>query len=222
VYEEERELVVMLLVDFSRSQNFGSTRQMKNEIATEICALLAFSAIKNNDKVGLILFTDEIEKFIPPKKGRSHILRIIRELLSFEPKGKGTNIKAALEYFNRVIKKRCIAFLISDFIDDGYEKPLRIVGRKHDLIALNMYDPREKELPKVGLVKFKDAETGEEIWVNTGDVNVREEFGLYWRTIREKRERLFITSNVDAIDVRIDEPYINPLVNFFRQRERRL
>jgi len=222
VFEEERELVVMLLVDFSRSENFGSVRQMKNEIATEICALLAFSAIKNNDKVGLILFTDEIEKFIPPKKGRSHILRILRELISFEPKGVGTNIKAALEYFNKVIKKRSIAFLISDFLDEGYDKPLRIVSRKHDLIAVNMYDPREVELPKVGLMKLKDAETGEEIWVNTSDRNVREQFGQYWRSEKEKRDRLFLTSKVDTIDIRIDQPYINPLVNFFRLRERRL
>lgn len=222
IFEEERELVVMLLVDLSRSESFGTARQMKNEIATEICALLAFSAIKNNDKVGLILFTDTIEKFIPPKKGRSHILRILRELISFEPKGIGTNIRGALEYFSKVIKKRSIAFLISDFLDEGYDKPLRIVGRKHDLIAVGMYDPRETGLPKVGLMKLKDAETGEEMWVNTSDKDLRDQFEQYWRVEKEKRDRLFLTSRVDTIDVRVDQPYINPLVDFFRLRERRL
>lgn len=222
IFEEERELVVMLLVDLSRSESFGTARQMKNEIATEICALLAFSAIKNNDKVGLILFTDTMEKFIPPKKGRSHILRILRELISFEPKGIGTNIRGALEYFNKVIKKRSIAFLISDFLDEGYDKPLRIVGRKHDLIAVGMYDPRETGLPKVGLMKLRDAETGEEMWVNTSDKDLRDQFEQYWRVEKEKRDRLFLTSRVDTIDVRVDQPYINPLVDFFRLRERRL
>jgi uncharacterized protein (DUF58 family) len=222
IFEEERELTVMLLVDFSRSGEFGTTGQMKNEIATEICAVLAFSAIKNNDKVGLILFTDRIEKFVPPKKGRAHILRIIRELLSFQPTGSGTSIKEALEYFNHIIKKRSIAFLISDFIDDGYDKILRIVSRKHDVIAVELTDPREEQLSSVGLVKFRDAETGRERWVDTGNTAVRKGFEEYWRQRRTARRGMFIRSKVDAIPIRVDRPYIKPIVDFFKLRERRL
>lgn len=221
IYEEERELTVMLVVDFSRSGNFGTSAQMKNEIAAEICAVLAFSAIKNNDKVGLILFTDTIEKFVPPKKGRAHILRIIRELISFEPAGKGTNIRQALEYFNHVTKKRSIAFLISDFIDEGYDNILRIISRKHDVIAVEVFDPREEDLPSAGLMKLRDAETGSERWVDTGDRAVQAEFRRFWRARRARQGALFLRSKVDAIPIRIDRPYIKPIVDFFRQRERR-
>jgi uncharacterized protein (DUF58 family) len=222
VFEEERELTVMLVVDLSGSGGFGSTKQLKNEIATEICAVLAFSAIKNNDKVGLLLFTDTIEKFVSPKKGRAHILRIIRELLSFQPKGSGTDITKALEYFNHVSKKRSIAFLISDFIDDGYDKILRIISRKHDVIAVELSDPREMALPSAGLLVLRDAETGEQRVVDTGNAVVRNEFERHWRQRRLDRRGIFVRSKVDAIEVRIDRPYIKPIVDFFRLRERRL
>jgi uncharacterized protein (DUF58 family) len=222
VFEEERELTVMLVVDMSRSGEFGSAGPMKRDIAAEICAVLAFSAIKNNDKVGLILFTDRIEKFVPPKKGRAHILRIIRELLSTEPMRPGTNLRQALEYLNHVSKKRSITFLISDFLDDGYENILKIVSRKHDVIAVELADPREEELPAVGLLKLRDAESGAERWVDTESRALREEFARHWRSRREKRRQLFVRSRVDAIAVRIDRPYIKPIVDFFKLRERRL
>jgi uncharacterized protein (DUF58 family) len=222
VFEEERELTVMLLVDFSRSGSFGSGTQLKREVAAEICAVLSFSAIKNNDKVGLILFTDRIETFVPPKKGRAHILRIIRELISFEPTGTGTNIRQALEYFNHVNKKRTIAFLISDFIDDGYDRILRIVSRKHDVVAIEITDPREEDLPPVGILKMRDAETGEERWIDTSNPYVRRHFAQYWQKRRAARKQLFLRSRVDAIPIRIDRPYIKPIVDFFRLREQRL
>jgi uncharacterized protein (DUF58 family) len=222
IFEEERELTVMLAVDFSRSGAFGSGTQMKNEIAAEICAVLAFSAIKNNDKVGLILFTDTVEKFVPPKKGRGHILRIIRELVSFEPQGTGTNIRQALEFFNHVSKKRTITFVVSDFIDDGFERILRTISRKHDVIAVELSDPREENLPPIGLMKFRDAETGKERWVDTADPAVRSTFVQYWSTRRRERRSLFVHSKVDAIRVRIDRPYIKPIVDFFKLRESRL
>lgn len=222
VFEEERELTVMLMVDFSRSGYFGTHNQLKNEIAAEICAVLSFSAIKNNDKVGLILFTDKIEKFVPPKKGRAHILRIIRELISFEPEGSGTDIRQALEYFNHVNKKKTIAFLISDFIDEDYDRILKIVSKKHDVIAIELSDPREETLPAVGLIKMRDAETGAERWVDTANAAVRREFEAYWRSVREKRRQMFLRGRVDSIPVRIDRPYIKPIVDFFKLRERRL
>ncbi len=222
IFEEERELTVMLIVDLSHSGEFGTGLQLKNEIAAEICAVLAFSAIKNNDKVGLILFTDRIEKFVPPKKGRAHILRIIRELISFEASGTGTDIKQALEYFNHVSKKRTIAFLISDFIDDGFDKILRIISKKHDVIAIELADPREEELPNVGLIKFHDAETNQERWIDTGNVAIRNRFRAYWQKRKNERKNLFIRSKVDAIPIRIDIPYVKPIVDFFKLRERRL
>lgn len=222
IFEEERELTVMLVVDLSRSGSFGSGQHLKNEIAAEICAVLAFSAIKNNDKVGLILFTDRIEQFVPPKKGRAHILRIIRELISFEPQGTGTSIRGALEYLNHVHKKRTIAFLISDFIDDGYDRILRIISKKHDVIAVEISDPREEDLPAVGLVKLRDAETGKERWIDTANPALRREFVRYWKARAAARRDLFVRSRVDAIPIRVDRPYIKPIVDFFRLRERRL
>lgn len=221
VFEEERELTVMLLVDFSSSGNFGTGKQLKNEIAAEICAVLAFSAIKNNDKVGLVLFTDRIEKFVPPKKGRAHILRIIRELLSFQPEGSGTSIRKALEYFNHVSKKRTIAFVISDFIDEGYDHILRTISRKHDVIAVEIADQREEQMPDAGLIKLRDAETGQERWIDTGDPAVRREFAWYWKTRRAERRTMFLRSKVDAIHIRVDRPYIKPIVDFFKMRESR-
>lgn len=221
VFEEERELTVMLVVDFSRSGTFGSVRQTKNEIAAEICAVLAFSAIKNNDKVGLILFTDRIERFVPPKKGRAHILRIIRELVSFEPEGTGTNIRQALEYFNHVTKKRSIAFLVSDFIDEGYDRILRIISRRHDVIAVELADPREERLPDAGLIKLRDAETGAMRWIDSSDPKLRREFERFWQERRTARRSLFVKSRVDAIAIRVDRPYIKPIVDFFQTRASR-
>ena len=221
VFEEERELTVMLIVDFSGSKSFGSQEKLKNEIATELCAVLAFSAMKNNDKVGLIFFSDRIEKFIPPKKGRSHILRIIRELLAFTPQSKGTSIKTGLEFFNHVTKKRSIAFLISDFFDGGYEKPLRIVAQKHDLIAVQLFDPREAQLPDVGLMKMTDAETGKDAWIDTSSTALRDAFAKDWTMKRFERGRMFLKNGIDSIDIDIARPYIQPLVDFFRMRERR-
>ena len=221
IFEEERELTVMLLIDMSGSLVFGSAEKTKQRIAAELSAVLAFSALKNNDKVGLILFTDHIEKFVPPRKGRSHVLRIIRDVLSFEPQGNETNLKGALEYFNHTIKKKSIAFLISDFMDDGYEKIIRIVGRKHDLIGMVLEDPREKELPKAGLIKFKDAETGKIRVIDTSSKIVRDEFSTYRKYHEEKRRQLFIKSRIDAIDVKTDISYVKPLVEFFKRREKR-
>ncbi len=221
VFEEERELTVMLMVDLSGSLMFGSVSKTKQRIAAELTAILAFSALKNNDKVGLILFTDKIEKFVPPRKGRKHVLRIIREVLSFEPEGKSTNLKGALEYMNSTIKKKSIAFLISDFMDEGYEKILRIVGRKHDLIGIVLDDRREKEMPNIGLVKLADAETGAERWIDTSSKRVRSQM-IADRKEREKlRNSIFIKSRLDRIEVTTGSNYIQPLVQFFRRREKR-
>jgi len=222
IFEEERELTVMLLVDLSGSQEYGTGVKFKRDIATELCAVLAFSAIKNNDKVGMIIFTDRIEKFIPPKKGKSHILRIIREFIAFKPEGKGTDIKAALEYFNHVIKKRSIAFLVSDFLATGYGQPLKIIARKHDCIAVQLHDPRESELPNVGLVKLHDAETSLERWVDTSLAHVRTAYRTAWLERKKHRERMFLTSNVDFISIDVQGSYIQPLVEFFKMRERRI
>jgi uncharacterized protein (DUF58 family) len=221
VFEEERELTVMLLVDLSGSLMFGSVSKTKQRIAAELTAILAFSALKNNDKVGLILFTDKIEKFVPPRKGKKHVLRIIREVLSFEPEGKATNLKGALEYMNNTIKKKSIAFLLSDFMDEGYEKILKIVGKKHDLIGIVLDDRHEKEIPNIGLVKLADAETGTERWIDTGSKRVRTQM-ISDRKEREKiRNSIFVKSKLDRIEVTTGSNYIQPLVQFFRRREKR-
>lgn len=222
VFEEERELTVMLIVDMSGSLMFGSVDKTKQQIAAELSAILAFSAMKNNDKVGLILFTDRIEKFVPPKKGRSHGLRIIREILSFQPEGNSTNIKGALEYLNHTIKRKSIAFLVSDFIDDGYEKILNIVGKKHDLIGVVLQDPREKDIPKSGLIKFKDAETGSLRYIDTSNSKVREQFYDMLDSQNALRKSIFMKSRLDSIDVNTSESYVKPLANFFRKREKML
>ncbi len=221
IFEEERELTVMLLVDLSGSLLFGSVEKTKQRIAAELSAILAFSAMKNNDKVGLVLFTDQIEKFVPPRKGKSHVLRIIRELLSFEPRGNSTNLKSVLEYFNHTIKKKSIAFLISDFIDEGYDKIIRIVGKKHDLIGIVLDDPREKDLPKAGLIKFRDAETNEIRFIDSSSKTVRDWFFSYIKTRNEDRRSLFISGRIDSINVDVSQSYIKPLVDFFKLRERR-
>ena len=221
IFEEERELTVMLLVDVSGSGEFGTVTQMKKEIAAELCAVLAFSAIKNNDKVGVIFFSDVIEKFIPPKKGRTHILRIIRELLDFEPTHRGTNIAEGLRYLTSAIKKRSISFLISDFLGEKYDDALKIAARKHDLVGVHLYDPRETELPPGGLIRVVDAETGESAWVDSGDSSVRNGYAKWWREQEDARKKLFLRSGVDTIDIRIDQPFVQPLVAFFRLRGRR-
>ena len=221
VFEEERELTVMLMIDLSGSLMFGSVSKTKQRIAAELSAILAFSALKNNDKVGLILFTDKIEKFVPPRKGKKHVLRIIREVLSFEPEGKATNLKGALEYMNNAIKKKSIAFLISDFIDEGYEKILRIVGRKHDLIGIVLDDRREKEIPNIGLVKLVDSETGAERWIDTSSKRVRSQMILDRKASEKIRNSIFVKSRLDKIEVTTGSNYIQPLVQFFRRREKR-
>lgn len=218
IYEEERELTVMLLIDVSGSRDFGTRMQMKRDLITEIAAVLSFSAITNNDKIGVILFSDKIEKFIPPKKGRRHILRIIRELIDFEPASRQTNIQAALEYFTNVQKRRCVAFLVSDFIDSGYEKGLRIANNKHDLVALKITDFREKELPPVGLLKMLDAETGNFSWVDTSKASVRNAYKHWWLKNHEEQERVFSKAGVDYVELSTGEDYVKPLMNLFKRR----
>jgi uncharacterized protein (DUF58 family) len=221
IFEEERELTVMLLVDMSGSLAFGSIEKTKQQIAAELSAVLAFSAMKNNDKVGLILFSDRIEKFVPPRKGRTHVLRIISEVLSFEPKGKETNIKSALEYMNNAIKKRSIVFLISDFIDSGYESILKIVGKKHDFIGVVLTDEKENLIPKIGLIKMQDAESGEERYIDTSDKEFQKWFLRTRLENYEYRKSLFIKSRLDSINIQTNQSYIKPLIDFFRLRERR-
>lgn len=220
VFEEERELTLILLVDLSGSQNFGSHKKTKQQIATEISAILAFSALKNNDKVGLILFTDTIEKFVPPRKGKSHVLRIIREVLSFEPQGNKTSIKSALEFFNSTIKKRSIVFLISDFIDTGFEKILKIVSKKHDLVSLVLKDKRELDIPPIGLVSFMDNETGDIRIVDTSNRKIQ---SALLTKIKEKEtnlKQLFKTGGIDSVYID-NENYVKSLVEFFKLREKR-
>ena len=248
IFEEERELTVMLLVDISPSAFFGTVNQMKNEMVTEICAVLAFSVINNNDKVGVIFFSDKIEKFIPPKKGKAHVLRIIRELIDItygEDAAEGekaktnvfqqikdlfrtktekkteenqTDIELALKYFGNVIKKRCIAFLLSDFMDDNYEKSLNIVGRKHDLVGIRIYDPREEDLPSVGLIRVKDAETGRTIWLDTANKAEVKKYKINYLKNRDKCKQIFSKSGADLISIPTDRPYVKYLMNFFKKR----
>jgi uncharacterized protein (DUF58 family) len=221
IFEEERELTVMLVVDMSGSQFFGSQSKLKRDAALELSAILAFSAMKNNDKVGLILFTDRIEKFVPPRKGRGHALRIVRELLSFEPTRPATSIKTALEYLNHVQKKRSIVFVLSDFMDSNYEAALRIAGKRHDLIGVVLQDPRENELPSVGLMHLRDAESGASRLVDTSDAQVRFLYKQFGERTREARKSLFVKSRLDDVLIRLDQPYIKPLADFFKLRERR-
>jgi uncharacterized protein (DUF58 family) len=218
VFEEERELTVILLVDVSGSESFGTNEQLKNQQITEICAVLAFSAIQNNDKIGVIFFSDKVEKFIPPKKGKSHILRIIRELIEFKPDHNKTNIGEALRYLINGVKKRSIVFLISDFMDQGYERALKIANRKHDLVALRIYDPREQELPAMGLVPFRDAETDELRWVNTSSHTVRRNYKARALEQQAYMKDLFRRSGVDHASIATTESYIKPLMNLFKRR----
>ncbi len=218
VFEEERELTVMLLIDVSGSGDFGTEAQMKHSLITEIAAVLSFSAIENNDKIGVILFSDRIEKFIPPQKGRKHILRIIRELLECNPESRGTDISESLRFLTNAIKKRCTAFLISDFRDKGYARSLQIANNKHDVAALHVYDRREASLPAVGLLRVKDAETGEERWIDTSKNRVRENYAMKWESHLEIMKEIFTRAGVDSVSMRTGEDFVKPLIRLFKQR----
>ncbi|OCW93201.1 hypothetical protein A9168_12375 [Macellibacteroides sp. HH-ZS] len=219
VFEEERELTVMLMIDVSGSRDFGSVNVMKKEIITEIAATLAFSAIQNNDKIGVLFFSDKIEKFIPPQKGKKHILYIIRELIDFKPDDTKTDISLVLKYLTNAIKKRCTAFLISDFIDkDGFKDALTIANRKHDVVAIQVYDERETELPSVGLMKVKDAETGAERWIDSSSAKVRNAFSEWWNTRQNEMNNAFKKCRVDSVSVRTDEDYVKALIALFEKR----
>ena len=221
IFEEERELTVMLVVDVSASGDFGTSGQMKGEVAVEICALLAFSATKNNDKVGLIIFSDRIEKFVPPRKGRRHVLRVLRELFYHEPEGRGTDVALALDYLNHVVRRRAVVFLVSDFMAPEFVRPLAVAGRRHDLVAIRMGDRREAEMPPLGYVEFEDAETGERLLVNTSNKRFRGEWEALVTRTRADQDRAFRRSRVDVIDIQTAEPYERPLMRFFKERERR-
>lgn len=221
VYEEERELTVMLLIDMSGSNQFGTQLTTKSEMITEIAAVLAFSAIQNNDKVGVVFFTDKIEKFIPPKKGSTHILRIIRELVDFQSDNKETNLGEALKFLINAIKKRCTAFIISDFLDQNFEDALQIATRKHDVVAIRVYDPRETELPNIGLTRFIDAETGKVLWLDTADSQVRNSYNTWYREFEKRIRQIFNRYGIDTAHIRTDEDYVKPLLNMFRLREAR-
>ena len=219
VFEEERELTVMLLVDVSASRNFGAVGEAKREMMAEVAATVAFSAIQNNDKIGMIFFSDRIEKFIPPKKGRKHILYIIRELLDFKPDSVGTNIGLALEYMTNAIKKRCTTFLISDFIDSNdYKNALSIANRRHDLVAIQVYDRRESQLPNVGLIKLQDAEQGCEQWVDTSSAKVRTRYAEWWNERQERMLAMLRKSRVDLATIATDDDFVIALMNLFKRR----
>ena len=220
VFEEEREMTVMLLIDLSSSSLFGSTSAYKRDVITEIAATIAFSAIQNNDKIGAIFFTDKIEKFIPPQKGRKHILFIIRELLEFKPESNATDISLALRYLTNVIKKRCTSFLISDFIDDNLQQDaFTIANRKHDVVALRVYDIRDVEIPPVGLVKFKDAETGQRLWVDTNSSKVREMYKKYWADSMANLNQMVKYAGIDFVSLEVTEDYVKALMRLFNMRK---
>jgi len=220
-FAEERELTVMLMVDASASTAFGSVRQTKQALAAELGALLAFSAITNNDKVGLLMFSDQIELALPPRKGTRHVLRVIREILSLEPAGHGTDIDAALEHLRHVTKRRCVVFLISDFMAAGWKSALRVASKRHDVVAIVLEDPREAELPAVGMIELEDSETGERYVVDTSDRRTREAFAAKTAEARAERDRTLRVADVDTVVVGTDVPYTQALVRFFRKRERR-
>lgn len=217
---EERELTVMLCVDASASGNFGSREKFKGEIAVELCALLAFSAIKNNDRVGLLIFTSEVEVYIPPKKGRNHVLRVIRELLYFRPRRRGTDIGGVLRFLNRVQKKKAVVFLVSDFIAQGFTAPLRVAARRHDCIAVSLHDQRDYLLPEVGMIELSDPESGEMMLVDTTSPRVRREYARLARKRRDECTTFFRANRIDEIAVQTGEDYVEPLVRFFRRREK--
>jgi len=221
VFEEERELTVMLLIDVSASNEFGSKKEFKSSVITEVAAILAFSAIQNNDKVGVIFFSSKVERFIAPAKGRKHILRIIREMIDFKAEEKGTNIEEALRYLTNAVKKKCTAFMLSDFIDLDYGKALRIASRKHDLGAIRIFDERETELPKVGLIKVLDAESGKEHWVDTTDARVRENYRQHYIQQAQLTQKLLRSAGVDSVEINTQDDYVKPLIKLFKMRENR-
>jgi uncharacterized protein (DUF58 family) len=220
IYEEERELTVMLLIDISGSRDFGSTDKLKKNLITEIAAILAFSAIQNNDKIGVVFFSEKIEKFIPPKKGRSHILRIISELIDFEPAERGTDISGAIRYMTNAIKKRCTAFVISDFIqkEENLENALSIANNRHDVVALRIYDEREAELPNIGMVKLKDAETGTYAWIDSSDRRARQIYRSWWNELSVKLDTTFRKSRVDYVSISTNHDYVKALISLFKKR----
>jgi uncharacterized protein (DUF58 family) len=218
VFEEERELTVMLLIDVSGSGDFGTQVQMKRNLITEIAAVLSFSAIENNDKIGVILFSDRIEKFIPPQKGRKHILRIIRELLDYKPHSRGTDISESLRFLTNAIKKRCTAFLISDFRDKGYARSLQIANNKHDVAALHIFDRRESSLPSVGLLRVLDAESGMERWIDTSISRIRQSYSMKWESHLEIMNEIFTRAGVDNVSIHTGEDYVKPLIRLFKLR----
>lgn len=222
IFEEERELTVMLLIDVSGSNEYGSERLFKEEQMTEIAAVIAFSAINNNDKVGVIFFSDKVEKFIPPKKGTTHILRIIRELIDFKPDSQKTDISEGLRYLTNAIKKRCTAFVISDFLDSGFDEALRIAGNKHDLVALRIYDESETNLPNIGLVKIFNKESGKHSWVDTASLKARTNYNEWWRLHEKFLDSLFKRSSTDYASISTNEDYVKPLVGLFKLRESRM
>ncbi len=220
VFEEERELTVMLLIDVSGSREFGTFEKLKKNVITEIAATISFSAIQNNDKIGVIFFSEKIEKFIPPKKGRSHILRIIRELIDFVPENKGTDITEAVRYLTNAIKKRCTTFIISDFMDDNpdLEKALSIANNKHDMVALHIFDEREQELPPIGMMKLKDAETGQYVWVDSSSSKTRKIYSKWWWAQTERRDVMFKKSRIDYVSVNTRDDYVKSLMSLFKKR----
>lgn len=218
VFEEERELTLMLIVDVSGSRKFGTDQRSKQELISEICAVLSFSAIQNNDKIGVILFSDIVEKFIPPEKGRKHTLRIIRELLEFEPKNKATNVAEALKYFTNVQKKHCTAFVISDFITPDFKDALNIANRKHDMVALSVFDKRDAELPSVGMIKVKDAETGSQLWIDSSSKKTRNAYQQQWENTIAKQADLFKKSGISHAFIKTGEDYVVPMMRMFKKR----
>ena len=218
VFEEEREMTVILLIDVSASTNFGTNFQFKRDLCTEIAAIFAFSAIKNNDKVGIIFFSNEVEKYIPPQKGKKHILRLIQEIINFKPKHKKTNIESALEYLNMVIKKRSISFIISDFISANYQKSIKIIKKRHDIIGIKLNDKSEKDLPNIGLIPLQNSETGEKYFLDSSNKKVREKFSNE-KIFNDQKVKIFFQQNgIDLIELNTGEEYIKPLMNFFKNR----
>lgn len=218
IFEEERENTVMLLIDVSGSREFGTVERFKKNLVTEIAATLAFSTIQNNDKIGVVFFSDCVEKFIPPQKGKKHVLHIIRELLTFQPKHRNTSLDTALRYLTNAIKKRCTAFVVSDFMDDDFEKSLRIANHKHDVVALHIYDQREAELPDVGLILMTDAETGAQRWIDTSDRTLRDNYLRKWRERDEALTAIFAKSGVDSVKIKTNDDYVKQLLKLFKKR----
>jgi uncharacterized protein (DUF58 family) len=222
IFEEERELTVVLMVDVSASGNFGTQERLKGEVAVELSAVLAFSAIKNNDKIVLMLFSDRVEKFVPPRKGRRHVLRVLRELLYHRPEGRGTDIGGALEYLSRVVPRRAVVFLVSDFMGENFIRPLSVAGKRHDIVAIRMGDAREAELPPMGMLEIEDPETGQRLVVNTSDQGFLDAFRAGTRRARDELDRDFLRCKVDVIDIETGQAYVEPLMRFFQKRMRRL